>query len=170
MAGTVWKRLAMAGLVAGTFFLGAALVPGLPAHAMNSDEASKEPPDPDKAAGETALKAGKFADAVAFFMKATVRLPNDPDLWNEIGYSSRKLGNFPQALAAYQKALAIKPNHRGALEYLGELYIDTGNMDMAKQQLAKLDKICTFGCAEYRALKAAIANQKTSYADTPGGW
>ena len=30
----------------------------------------------------------------------------------------------------------------------------------AEQQLARLDSLCIFGCAEYRLLKAAIADYK----------
>ena len=56
----------------------------------------------------------------------------------------------------YKKVLAMKPDHRGANEYLGELYLKEGKLDLAKQQLAKLDKICTFGCEEFDDLEASI--------------
>ena len=37
-----------------------------------------------------------------------------------------------QALAHYGKALELKPEHRGANEYLGELYLDLGRMRSQK--------------------------------------
>ena len=56
----------------------------------------------------------------------------------------------------YRKALDAEPNHRGALEYQGELFVELGQVDKAKENLAKLDRICMFGCEEARDLKAAI--------------
>jgi len=60
----------------------------------------------------------------------------------------------------YDEALRIEPQHRGALEYSGELYLQTGNLAKAEQRLAALDKACRFGCEEYSDLKKAIAQYK----------
>ena len=86
--------------------------------------------------------------------------PRNADAWNYIGFSQRKLEQYDKALAAYNKALAINPKHRGAREYLGELYLMTGDLAKAEAQLRKLDSICSFGCEEYDDLKAAIAKHK----------
>ncbi len=51
--------------------------------------------------------------------------------------------------------------HRGANEYLGELYLQTGDLAKAKERLEKLDDICFFGCGEYNDLKAAIEAYKS---------
>jgi len=53
--------------------------------------------------------------------------------------------------------LAIDPEHRGANEYLGELYLQTNDLAKAKERLNKLDDICYFGCEEFDDLKSAIA-------------
>jgi tetratricopeptide (TPR) repeat protein len=82
--------------------------------------------------------------------------PSNADAWNYLGFSNRKLKKFDLALSAYQKALAIDPNHRGANEYLGELYLQTDNLEKARERLKKLDDICYFGCDEFDDLKAAI--------------
>ncbi len=37
-----------------------------------------------------------------------------------------------------------------------ELYLKEGKLELAKKQLAKLDKLCFFGCKEFDDLKAAI--------------
>jgi len=60
------------------------------------------------------------------------------------------------SLTLTSAALAIDPDHKGANEYLGELYVETGRMELARKHLATLDKICTFGCEEYDDLKATI--------------
>ena len=56
----------------------------------------------------------------------------------------------------YDKALAMDPSHKGALEYQGELFVTLGQIDKAKANLARLNRICLFGCEEYDDLKAAI--------------
>ena len=61
------------------------------------------------------------------------------------------------AISTHQKALAIKPDHRGANEYIGELYLETGQLEKAKERLKVLDSACFFGCEEYTTLKKAIA-------------
>lgn len=121
---------------------------------------SAKPKDSDYTAAEQAVKAGQYADAVGLLQKVVEHNPKNADAWNYLGFSNRKLGKFPDALAAYEKALAINPDHLGANEYLGELYIQTGDMPKAEERLAKLDRLCTFGCEEYRALKSAIEAKK----------
>ena len=83
--------------------------------------------------------------------------------WNNLmGYSLRKgaTPDFAGAEKFYNEALRIDPTHRGALEYSGELYLQTGDLARAEQRLAALDKACFFGCEEYSDLKKAIAQYK----------
>ena len=83
--------------------------------------------------------------------------------WNNLmGYSLRKAPtpDFAGAEKFYNEALRIDPAHRGALEYSGELYLQTGDLARAEQRLAALDKACFFGCEEYSDLKKAIAQYK----------
>ena len=63
-----------------------------------------------------------------------------------------------EAEAWYLKALKLNPKHLGANEYLGELYVMTGQMDKAKARLATIAKICgNTTCEEYGDLAKAIA-------------
>jgi Flp pilus assembly protein TadD len=85
--------------------------------------------------------------------------------WNNLmGYSLRKgpTPDFAGAEKFYNEALRINPRHRGALEYSGELYLQTGDLAKAEQRLATLDKACTFGCGEFSDLKKAIAQYKAN--------
>ena len=75
--------------------------------------------------------------------------------------SQRKLKRFDEALVNYQKALAIEPEHRGANEYLGELYLQTGQLDKAVERLKVLDEACYFGCDEFDQLEQAIENYRS---------
>jgi len=85
--------------------------------------------------------------------------------WNNLmGYSLRKAdsANLAEAEKYYNEALRIDPKHRGALEYSGELYLMTGNLEMAEQRLAALDKACFLPCEEYTDLKRAVARYKAA--------
>jgi Tfp pilus assembly protein PilF len=78
-----------------------------------------------------------------------------------LGYGYRKLGNFDQARGYYLQALAADPDHRGANAYMGELYLETGQLAKAEERLAVLDKECWLGCDEFTELKESIAKYKT---------
>ena len=79
----------------------------------------------------------------------------DPDILNEYAFALRKNGKLAKAEAFYNKALDLDPKHNGALEYLGELYVDTKRKDKAILLLSKL-RNCQ--CEEYSELKNYIAN------------
>ncbi len=104
---------------------------------------------------EKLIDAGEFREAVGELDKLLADQPDDADTLNLLGFSYRKLGEFEQALDYYLRALESDPEHRGALEYLGELYLETEQPDLDEQQLEKLSRICTF-CSERRDLRRAI--------------
>jgi tetratricopeptide (TPR) repeat protein len=85
--------------------------------------------------------------------------------WNNLmGYSLRKTGaaSYGESEKYYNEALRINPKHRGALEYSGELYLMTGNLPMAEERLAALDKACFLPCEEHSDLKKAVARYKAA--------
>ena len=101
-------------------------------------------------------KANKrYEKAFEYLIKSNKETPNQPDTLNYLGYASRKLGNFEVAEKYYLAGLKIKPDHKGINEYLGELYIKTNRIDLAKQRLEVL-KTCN--CEEYDELKELIDN------------
>lgn len=102
------------------------------------------------------IEGEKYQQAITELDKALADAPDDADLLNLLAYSNRKLGNFDSAMDYYLKALKIDPDHRGANEYLGELYLQLGQPEKAEERLSVLDKECFFGCDEYDKLKQAI--------------
>ena len=101
-------------------------------------------------------KANKrYEKAFEYLIKSNKETPNQPDTLNYLGYASRKLGNFEVAEKYYLEGLKIKPDHKGINEYLGELYIKTNRIDLAKQRLEVLG---TCNCEEYDELKELIDN------------
>lgn len=83
------------------------------------------------------------------------------DALNLLGFSNRKLKNYDDAYDYYTRALEMDPDHIGATEYLGELYVETEQMDKAQTQLARLKEICPADCSEFQKLQDVInaANQ-----------
>ena len=75
----------------------------------------------------------------------------------EPGFAARKSGNWKDGEGYYAKALAIEPDHEEAMEYLGELYLETGRPEKAAELLAKLVRLCPDGCEARSELEEAIA-------------
>ncbi len=98
----------------------------------------------------------KYEQAIAELDKALEKDADDPDLLNLVAYSHRQLKRYEIALNYYQRALEIEPDHRGANEYLGELYLHLGQLEKAEERLSVLDKECFFGCREFDKLERAI--------------
>jgi len=138
-----------------------------PALAMGSDSTPAPAPRPPAPAArpadtgyneaERAVKAKQYEDAIKKLEQVLAKEPNNVDALNYLAYSHRELGRYDISLGWYQKALAINANHRGANEYLGQLYLRMGNTKAAQAQLAKLQKLCGRGCEEYESLRSAIA-------------
>lgn len=98
----------------------------------------------------------RYADALIELAAAREAIGPQADVLNYMGFSNRKLGHYDLALSYYGQALLLDPHHRGANEYLGELYIEMGRMDDARRQLAALDRLCPYGCAEREELQRWI--------------
>ena len=124
------------------------------------DSEPKKAVDPNYAAAKEMVEDGKYAEAIPLLEKVVSADQKNADAFNYLGYSNRKLGNHDDALAHYQTALELEPRHRGANEYLGELYLTLGDLEKAEERLEVLDGACFFGCDEYTALKNAIADYK----------
>lgn len=118
------------------------------------------PEDPNYAAGKQAFAAGDWKAAAANFGKAVQNEPGNANAQNLLAYSYRKLGKLDLAFKHYNEALRLDPKHLGAHEYIGEAYLMAGNPAKAEEHLAALDRLCFFGCEEYRTLKKAVADYK----------
>jgi tetratricopeptide (TPR) repeat protein len=98
----------------------------------------------------------RFADAMPYLDKAVAQHPHNADILNYLGYTHRMVGDFPGSLAWYQKALTEDPDHKGAHEYLGELYLNMRDVASARVQLAELVRLCPDNCDERDVLTKSI--------------
>ena len=105
-------------------------------------------------------KKDKIEKALTLYLKAYKKLEKayakdkkNPDILNYLGYTLRKKGDFDKAETYYLKGLKLDAEHLGINEYLGELYVQTNRIDLAKERLSVL-KGCN--CEEYEELKELI--------------
>jgi tetratricopeptide (TPR) repeat protein len=105
------------------------------------------------------IKQKNFSAALNLLKQADSSYINNADINNLLGFSSRNLRQFSASARYYQKALRINPNHLGALEYQGELFLQTKKVSAAKKNLAKLKQLCGVNCEEYLDLKKAIGKK-----------
>jgi len=98
----------------------------------------------------------RYDDALKSLDAARAAFGPHPDVLTYQGYTHRKMGQFDVAESYYKQALAIAPNHVGATEYYGELKVERGDIAGARQMLAKLEHVCTYGCAEVEELRRWI--------------
>ena len=101
----------------------------------------------------------RYAKAQKLLLKSNEIKPLQADTLNYLGFTTRKLGDYEKGEEFYLQGLQIEPNHNGINEYLGELYIATNRMEMAKERLEIL-KSCN--CEEYEELREIFDGTKKS--------
>ncbi len=124
-------------------------------NAVKLIEAAKKYESKDKM--DKALKRYKKAQKI--LLELDKKKPLQADTLNYLGFTTRKLGDFEAGEKYYLLGLQVEPNHVGINEYLGELYVVTNRVDLAKERLEVL-KSCN--CEEYQELKEIIDGTKKS--------
>lgn len=127
---------------------------GKTAFAMDSKVVQKD--GPDLTTARALIKAENFGAAVEELERLRAAGPN-ADVFNLLGFSLRKQSKFDEAYDYYAKALKLDPNHKSAHEYLGELYIQKGDLAKAKQHAEILARLCPEGCEEREDLDQSLA-------------
>ena len=140
-------------LLAAALSLPVSLALAAPGNAVDN-MVSKDAPDLAKV--RALIKALDYKTALSelYMLSDTVQ---HADVYNLMGFSLRKSGDYKTAATYYAKALDFNPEHKGALEYQGELFVETGELVKAKANLAKLATLCPQGCEERADLEKAIA-------------
>ena len=100
-----------------------------------------------------------YKKAIKSLFEANDQDPGNHDTLNLLGFSHRKIGDYKSAEIYYAIGLELDPTHVGINEYMGELFVTTNRMDLARERLAVL-KNCN--CEEYDELKAVIDGKKES--------
>ena len=156
-----------------TFFLFTLLTVNSYSAGSSDDSSSKVKSNYDKAVtiiksakkyekkGKTEKANKRYEKALTLLIKSNEKNPNKADTLNYLGFTTRKLGDYAGGEKYYLQGLVLEPNHIGINEYLGELYVVTNRIDLAKERLNIL-KSCN--CNEYEELKEIIdGNKKSKY-------
>jgi tetratricopeptide (TPR) repeat protein len=143
-------------LLAGiTLVAGLGLAPILmpaPAYAVDNLSSTDAP---DLTSVRAKIAAKNYSAALAE-LRDLAEDSQQADVYNLLGFTLRKTGDFKTSLTYYTKALELAPDHRAAREYLGELFVETGHLDKAREQLDALAKLCPGGCEEREDLQKVI--------------
>ena len=121
--------------------------------AGTEDGGSEEVSNYDEA--KALVETGDFVAALPVLLGLTKSDPKNADAWNLLGFTYRNLGEMAESSAAYLKVLTINPDHLGALEYQGELFLETGRPDLARANFERLKQLCG-SCDEADDLEKAL--------------
>lgn len=125
----------------------------MPAFAVDNMETGNAP---DLTSVRAKIAAKDYAGALEE-LRGLAEDNQQADVYNLLGYTLRMTGDYRTSLTYYTKALELQPDHKAAREYLGELYLQTGEIAKANEQLASLKQLCPGGCEELEDLQEAIA-------------
>ncbi|HKH29404.1 MAG TPA: tetratricopeptide repeat protein [Sphingomicrobium sp.] len=143
------KLLRVSALVVGLAAVsGITAIPALAVDNMSSG-------DIDLSSVRAKIKAKDYASALSELRDLADETPN-ADVYNLLGFTLRKSGDYATALTYYNRALDLEPDHKAAREYLGELFVETGDLDKANEQLARLVRLCPNRCEERDDLQRAL--------------
>ena len=112
-----------------------------------------------EAKGKLEKAKKRYAKAQKLLLKANKEKPLQADTLNYLGFTTRKLGDYENGEKYYLLGLEIDPKHKGINEYLGELYIATNRINLAKE---RLEVLASCNCDEYIELKEIIDGTKKS--------
>lgn len=145
---------------------------GVMAFALLSGNAVQANTDPDPltpgqvkaelAKAQSSINDKQYRSAIRTLNAIVETNPRIANVYNLLGFSYRKSKDYERAERNYKRALRIDPDHKGTLEYMGELYLETNRRGKAEELLARLEKLCPSGCEELEDLRAAFAGNQTS--------
>ena len=105
-------------------------------------------------AGRDLAMAGRYGEAITVLSLAADK--SDPRILNYLGYSHRKMGRVLVGLGYYQEALKLSPDYTQARQYMGEAYLQMGDLAGAERQLGEIEQRCGRGCTDFTHLQAQI--------------
>lgn len=104
--------------------------------------------------------SGKYQTALSLLK--SMKNQDQAKVLNYIGFTTRKLGRVDEGLGYYQKALIADPDYVLAREYMGEGYLQKGDLASAEGQLHEIGQRCGKTCSEYQKLARAIMQYRAT--------
>lgn len=134
------------------------------AGAVSGDPDPLTPPQvkAELAKAQASINGEQYKAAISTLNEIIKANARNADAYNLLGFSYRKSKDFKRAERNYARALRIDPDHKGALEYMGELFLETDRRPKAEELLARLEKLCPDGCEELDDLRGAFSGNQSS--------
>ena len=107
------------------------------------------------------IDKGQYSKAQKILKNYTKSEPEDPDGWTLLAFTYRKLDKFAESEEYYLKALNLEPDNKAALEYQGELFIETNRIYLANANIKKLQNLCPNSCEELEKLQSYLLDQSS---------
>jgi tetratricopeptide (TPR) repeat protein len=106
--------------------------------------------------GEALIASGKFTEAEDALETSLALDPRNRSAFVDLARAAGRQKLFGKAIRLAGKALELEPNDLDALEAQGEAMVELGAIPRAKENLTKLQKLCSNDCRQVAALSAAI--------------
>jgi tetratricopeptide (TPR) repeat protein len=102
------------------------------------------------------VNAGQLERAIDGLETSLLIDPRNRAAYVGLAIVARKQDLPGKAIRLYREALLIDPNDLGALSGQGEAMVQKGALTKAKENLARIERLCGATCAERQKLAAAI--------------
>jgi predicted Zn-dependent protease len=117
---------------------------------------------------EKELVAGRLMEAGDLLETALAVDPRNRSAFVDLARVAKQQKLFGKAIRLANEALLLEPNDLDAIEVQGEAMVELGAVPRAKENLAKLQKLCSNTCRQVAQLNAAISRGPTvAAAKTP---
>ena len=117
---------------------------------------------------EKELAAGKLMEAGDLLETAVAVDPRNRSAFVDLARVAKQQKLFGKAIRLANEALQLEPNDLDAIEVQGEAMVELGALPRAKENLAKLQKLCSANCKQVAQLSTAISRGPTvASATTP---
>jgi len=93
------------------------------------------------ALGQGYLGAGQYDDAIQQFEQVRQQDAKGPFGYFGLGQVYAKQGRHEEAIAAFQSAVGIKSDYLEAYSEMGYAYVDSGNIELANDSVATLNRL-----------------------------
>ena len=114
------------------------------------------------------MAAGKLMQAADLLETALAVDPRNRSAFVDLARIAKQQKLFGKAIRLANEALQLEPNDLDAIEIQGEAMVELGAIPRARENLAKLQRLCSNDCRQVAELYAAISRGPTvASAKTP---
>lgn len=111
--------------------------------------------------GEALMASGKLIEAADLLETSLAVDPRNRSAFVDLARIAKQQKLFGKTIRLANEALQLEPNDLDALEVQGQAMVELGAIPRAKENLAKMQKLCANDCRQVSALSDAIMRGPT---------